>query len=68
MVCLQFPSPVFMVICGWLQCFIAAKGKMETIRKKFKKKREENIWRKMLVHLHFHTNVAVNFQYLQSQA
>lgn len=43
MVCLQSPSSIFIVICGWLQCFIAARGEMETIRKKIKKKRGENI-------------------------
>lgn len=26
MVCSQSPSSIFIVICGWLQCFIAAKG------------------------------------------
>lgn len=38
--------------------------------KKIKKEGEEDIWRKMLFQPHFHTtaNVAVNFQYLQSQA
>lgn len=38
MVCLCSPSCICIVACGWLKCFIAAKGKIETIRKKYKEK------------------------------
>lgn len=39
MICLHSPSCICIVTCGWLKCFIAAKGKTETIRKKNIKRR-----------------------------
>lgn len=62
MVCLHSPSSICIVICVWLQCFIAAKGKVETIRKKHK---EKNIFEERY-YLTYTTDVAVNFQYIQS--
>lgn len=41
MVCLQSPSSIFIVICGWLQSFMSAKGKKRIIRKKLKIKEQK---------------------------